>query len=267
MVKKLIKYDFLSYMRKLLPMEVILLGVAFLTRFVLIFEDRSSPAYNIVFNSSIIAYGITVMVCLIWAYASVISRFYRNLFSEEGYLTFTLPITSMQHLESKLISGVCVIFITVFNVILSFCIVMSGDPIIEIFKAMNYLGIKAVDYLGADFWFYALEILLYAVVSTAASILLFYACTCIGQLARKNKVRTAFLVYFAQYFVRQIVQTFLIVILSTTGFYWELINLFVENIREGVHFLAWISILFTVILSTIYYLICAHVMDKRVNLE
>ncbi len=267
MVKKLMKYDFLSYMRKLLPMELILLGVALLTRLVLFFEDRSSPVYIIVFTSSMIAYVITMIVCLIWSFAAVVTRFYRNMFTSEGYLSFTLPIKSTQHLESKLISGVCVIFITVLNAIISFFVVMSGDPAIEIVKALNYLGIRAVDSLGAHFWFYALEIILYVVLSTVSTILLFYACICIGQLAKKSKVLIAFLVYFAQYFVTQVVETFLIVILSTTGFYWDLINWFTENVREGFHVLGWISILFTVTLSAIYYLVCAHIMDKKVNLE
>ncbi len=267
MVKKLIKYDFLSYMRKLLPMELILLGVALLTRFVLVFEDTSSAIYNIVFTSSMIAYVITLIVCLIAAFASVISRFYKNMFTGEGYLSFTLPIKSTQHLDSKLISGVCVIFATILNAILSFIIVMSGDPIIEIFKAVNFLGIKAVEAWGAHFWFYVLEILLYVVLSTTSTILLFYACTCVGQLAKKNRVLMSFLTYFVVYFVTQIVETILILIISVTGIYVDVAEWFVGNMLVNFHVVSWLFIIGSLISAAVYYLVCAHIMDKKVNLE
>ena len=57
MVRKLIKYDFASYMRLLLPVQLILLGIAALNRIVQLFENNSS-AYGIFFTSSIVLYFI-----------------------------------------------------------------------------------------------------------------------------------------------------------------------------------------------------------------
>ena len=58
MVKKLFKHEFIAYMRALLPMHLIMLGVAALTRFVYFFENEST-SFMIVGRSSIIALVIS----------------------------------------------------------------------------------------------------------------------------------------------------------------------------------------------------------------
>ena len=59
MVKKLYKYEFLALLRTLLPVYVALFGVALLSRFLQIFENKS-VAYAIVFGSSCFAYTYTL---------------------------------------------------------------------------------------------------------------------------------------------------------------------------------------------------------------
>ncbi len=266
MVKKLLKYDFLSYIRKLLPVELILLGVSILTRIIMFFEN-DSIAYELVFSSAILAYIVSMTVCMISAFSSVITRFYRNMFTNEGYLSFTLPVSVSQHLISKLISSVCVILITVVNVFVSFLIVTSGELTVEIFKAADYLLNMAKDYTGANYVFYIIEFVLMAFVGTISSILLFYACICVGHLSKKNKIRSAFLAYFALYFVTEIVETVLMVIFTETGLYDKCMVAFMNDMLAGVHLLVWISLFATVILCSVYYFVCSYIMKKKLNLE
>ena len=53
-------------------------------------------------------------------------RFYKNLLSGEGYLTFTLPFSATQHIVCKLLCGVLVIVIDFIAVIASLLIMVCG---------------------------------------------------------------------------------------------------------------------------------------------
>ena len=47
-------------------------------------------------------------------------RFYKNLFTKEGYLTFTLPVTSTQHILVKSTTAVLVQIVSIIAIMLSF---------------------------------------------------------------------------------------------------------------------------------------------------
>ena len=140
MVRKLIKYDFTSYMRLLLPVQLILLGIAALNRFVQLFEDGST-VYNIVFYSSIVLYVISIIVALVLTMVVGIVRFYQGMYSGEGYLSHTLPVTPTQHILSKLIVTILYYLGTFLAIFLSFMIVTLGEMNIELFKSAGF-GIR-----------------------------------------------------------------------------------------------------------------------------
>ena len=84
MVKKLMKYELASYMRSLLPFQLILLGIALLHRFVQLFEN-DGDAYWTFFSSSTAIFIIACIVTLVATVALCIARFYKNMFTGEGY--------------------------------------------------------------------------------------------------------------------------------------------------------------------------------------
>ena len=66
-------------------------------------------------------------LCGIMAFLTVIDnvrRFKKNMFSDEGYLTNTLPVTATEHIVAKLIAGAT-------NYILSFVVLLIGVMIVE----------------------------------------------------------------------------------------------------------------------------------------
>ena len=100
MVKKLMKFELASYMRSLLPFQLILLGIALLHRFVQLFEN-DGDAYWTFFSSSTAIIIIACIVTLVATVALCIARFYKNMFTGEGYLSFTLPVTVHQHIRAN----------------------------------------------------------------------------------------------------------------------------------------------------------------------
>ncbi len=269
MVKKLFKHEFMALSRMLVPMYIILLGLALITR-VIVFFENDSIIYSIVSGSSILILCLGLVVGLVYTAVSCIIRFYRNLFSKEGYLTFTLPVSVEAHLATKLLSSAVAYIASLFVVFAAFCIATSGELLVEIFKAAGYLFNTAATDIGVDFGFYIAEFILLMFVAILVGILLFYACMCIGQLAKRSRVLLALGVYFGYYYVTQIIVTVGIVfmtIFEDTPLFETILELIEANPKEFVHIALLSALAIELILGGVYYLVAHTIMKKKLNLE
>ncbi len=268
MVKKLIKFEFIAWFRTMLPMLLILLGISGLTRIVQLFETETAT-YSIVNTSSIVALCISILVCSVMCVAVGVTRFYKNLFTNEGYLTLSLPVSYAGQIFAKLITAVAFTAITAVGIIVSINIATLGDVSHELCKAFGYLVKKYFGYLGVNGAFYVLEVIIMVIAIEAKSFLLLYACISIGQLAKKNRVLAAFGTFFAYYFICQILGTVFIIVSETVGTgLWDWIDaFFCKHYYTAMHLLFCGIILFEVIMGAVYYLISYTVMRKKLNIE
>ena len=270
MVKKLFKHETVAWLRGMLPMYAILLGVALLGRIVQIFEDSSSTPYNIFFTSSTVVYCITIIVCMVMTAIFCITRFYKNLFTSEGYLSFTLPVTTANHLLTKLITALLFSLVSLAVIFISFFIFMFGDAFTEITKTVSYLSGRAFNEIGLHYIFYVIEIILLVIVVCAAQYLLFYACISVGQIARKNRILAAFGVYFGYYFATQMLGTiFIIVVTVNNSFFEKIYNYIVLNLSgyAFLHIILCSALIFELLLGCLYYAVSHHMIKKKLNLE
>ncbi len=269
MVKKLIKHEFMALSRMLVPMYIILLGISLVTRIIAFFET-DTVIYDIIFGMAVTVLSIALVVSLVYTTVSCIIRFYRNLFSKEGYLTFTLPVSVNAHILTKLFAAVVAYIASLAVVFIAFCIATSGELLVELFKAAGYLLGEAGEILGANLGLYIAETALMLFVSLCAGMLLFYACMCIGQLAKRSRVLLALGVYFGYYYLTQIIVTLGIVFMTV----FQDSELF-KNIAEWIalnpeatgHIALLAPTVFYAIMGGIYYLIAHTIMKKKLNLE
>jgi len=269
MVKKLFKHEFLAYMRVILPMHLILLVGALANRIVQLFETDNS-LYKIVFGSSAFIFGAGIMVCLVLTSLFGIKRFYSHLFTHEGYLTLTLPVTPTQHIFVKLIVATTSLLFSIVMIFASLCVITFGDVCSEIFKAIGFIYNLFYDIAGADLVFYIIELIVLFIVSIMTAYLLYYACISIGQRAKKNRVLAAIGVYFIYYAITQILSTILMVLLPIFAE-----NLPLDKIAEFaaehpgtiIHIVLCGSIVLTAIMGFIYFIISKHTISKKLNLE
>ncbi len=268
MVKKLIKFEFIAWFRTMLPMLLILLGISGLTRIVQLFEAETAT-YSIVNTSSIVALCISILVCSVMCVAVGVTRFYKNLFTNEGYLTLSLPVSYAGQIFAKLITAVAFTAITAVGIIVSINVATLGDVSHEVCKAFGYLVKKYFGYLGVNGAFYVLEVIIMVIAIEAKSFLLLYACISIGQLAKKNRVLAAFGTFFAYYLICQILGTVFIIVSETVGTgLWDWIDAFFgKHYYAAMHLLFCGIILFEIIMGAVYYLISYTVMRKKLNIE
>ncbi len=267
MVKKLLKYELLHYIRALLPFELIVLVVAFFSRIIQIF-DNGSQTYDIVFYSSVVMFVISILLCLVMCFVTAITRYYKNFFTAEGYLTMTLPVTGNQHILSKWITAFLSVFASMIVVLFSVCVCTFGEPLFEILKAIGYLYKRCYQYTGFTTIFLTIEGILTACIAVFYMLMLFYSCITIGQLAKKNRILASFGVYFGYYLLTQILGTIFLILMTTTNVFNNLFNWIGTLNGDTVWHLIFGGVsLVSLILSSVLYFVCKNIIYKHLNLE
>lgn len=270
MVKKLLKHELLSYLRILIPVECVVLALAVFTRILQFFES-DSVIFDLIMGFGTFLFILSLFAGSVACFWVAITRFYKNLFTGEGYLSFTLPVTPAQHLFVKL-GAALVMDVAVFVLaLLSVVIATSGDLLTELLKAADYLLDQLFTVVSATHMIlYVVEVLLLLLIARLYQYMLIYTCICIGQTFRKNRVLGAFGVYFGYTVVTQIFGTILsviITILESTGVL-ENMSVFIEQHIYGFLHTVFIgSGVLNLLLSAVLFFICHFIMRKKLNLE
>lgn len=265
MVKKLFKHELNAYWRILLPMWGILLVVAVFGRVIQFFESNHL-LYDIVNTSSIVFYVITVLVALAFPVVYAIIRFYKNLFTGEGYLSFTLPVTVSQHLFVKVLGAATVAVLSFVVALVSLCVITAGDVLVELWKAGTYIINLLNVELGAHLWWFMAEAVVLVLVCLLAQTLYFDTCISLGQLFRKNRILASVGVCFGFYLVAQVVSTIGIAVAVFID--WSPLAEFVQvHPYVAAHGLLCGLIVLGVAACVVEYLAVYLVIRRRLNLE
>ena len=100
MLGKLIKYEFKATGRLLLPVYGALLLMGGVVNLGLTLQGKL-PVLKFAQGVLIFAYVALMVAAFALSFFVVISRFYKNLICDEGYLMFTLPVKAGTHLLAK----------------------------------------------------------------------------------------------------------------------------------------------------------------------
>ena len=273
MVKKLFKYEFASYLKVLIPFNIVMLSVALFSRLIQFF-DMDVPVYsiiyNIVFGISTMTYFLSMAACFSAVFILAVIRFYKNLYSAEGYLSFTLPVTASQHIFVKLATALALGAITLVSIGVSFAIFSAGDLGIELFKAAGYLLKLITKEIGIHFWLYVLEAIILIIVSIATSLSFYYTCISIGQLFKKNRILGAVGVYFIFYVATQIIGGIVMFsyTIAVSSINMQKVYEFIENHYIGlIHAAFLVGILIYAAVGIGHFFANRYIMTKKLNLE
>lgn len=268
MLKKLYKHEFYSLLRSLLPIYAALIGFAVLSRLSFLVDFKNS-VFSFFRGLSTTFYVFAIIAVFIVGLVIVVTRFYKNLLSHEGYLTFTLPFTATQHIVCKLICGTIVMIIDFIMVICSLLILGAGTEVLsEIFEVLRKSFGVLTDYVTTgQLVAIILEIAVLILISPIQSLLMFYAAISLGQQF-KNKVGGAAVAYICLYAAVQILSTVIMMPVSfaTAGGIDEFDSLINNSVGYFQIFIL-VMILYSVVLSAAYFFISRHCLTKKLNLE
>ena len=142
MLGKLFKYEWRSISKLLLPIHGFVLLFALLSRFYFTISGGTDALLNT--DSTIIG---TLTMLLIFALVIVISsiaiftyiysgyHFHKNVFTDQGYLTNTLPVTPSQLLLSKELAALLWLLIDVVVISISIFILVGSTELFSNFRA------------------------------------------------------------------------------------------------------------------------------------
>ena len=227
-----------------------------------------------------IAYVIIVIALVILTYVLMCERFYKSMYSEQGYLTHTLPVSPLSNLNARLITSVVWLFVS--GIILCISILLIGISISpqefwEDLRSFSYNVFDAacVYSTGYHFPVFALILLLLILAACANALLLVFAALSLGQLANLHKLRAAIGFGVAFAFLEQFAATMVMVHIV-----YKVVDMFssydttrsmIEHsghlMRVSFQTTLWSMICIFVVFAALYYVICAVIVKKHVNLE
>ena len=269
MVRKLFKHEFYVWIRLLWAVAAVILVMACANRVIQFFETDSG-FYYIFFVLSLLSLFITMVIALAVPSFYAAIRFYKNLFSGEGYLSFTLPVTPAQHLWVKSLTATVMTLAVGAVCVLCCLVVISGDVFAEVCNVGIYYANRAKLGQLLNCAGVVAEFLVLIPVSVFAGHFLIYGCVCLGQLFRKNRILGAFGIYFIYYILSQIFSgaiSFGIEILAICGVLDPVGEFISQHPFAGIHSYMIVITVLVLAQSVVCFVICNQIMKRKLNLE
>lgn len=215
MLGKLLKHEFIATKRIYLPIYFVTIVLALIVNgfFALqsrFFDDDSSfSVISTLFIVFFTAMFVLVLLCCLMS-GPVISlyRFYKNVFTDEGYLTNTLPVKPISILVSKLITGIVWYIAGIIIFVLSIFL-MDFDLLKEIVENIDVSVV--IDFLS-DNLLLITALAVFSLISLIMTLSMAYMSVAIGNFARNHKVALSLLIYFASITIFEIVASVSLVI-------------------------------------------------------
>ena len=279
MLGKLIKHELAATGRMLLPMQGILLIISvigFLLLNLKVFDEHVEIGITMFMFYIFFIFAIAVATQI---YLAV--RFYKNLFTDEGYLSFTLPVKPYMHLVSK---GICMAIWQTVNVamtVISVCILLLYQNFLGEFISvcseldwgfLNDIGLSFPGIIGFGIGFY--------IISEIFSITTIFISVCIGQLANTYKAAASIIAYVVIQVCYQIIASIVTSVtmvgdmfsITSDVMYEEMVARYgeIELIRSVVdmYIHTFLSVMIiSGVLSIIFYIASHIIVSKRVNLQ
>ena len=292
MLGKLFKYEWKGFRFPILIMLIVLAGTTVLTCSVIM---TINPKYDETFTwysmmaliFSILLYYFGIIGCALGVMLIIAIRFYKTCYTDQGYLTHTLPVPTQKILNVKIIASIAAVLLMILAVagslfiiaqvgishILSIAIAESHGTIGDIgeartmfFQEMSTVFSEFEDELGISLGLYLTYLVIYFIIAVVANVVTVLGCVSLGQLYAKHRIIGAIAAYFIVQFILKILGN-----ISTMPMYAKMMR--AEEYYEEYSVFGLMSptmnlaLLFSVIVAVVMYFINLHMMTKKLNLE
>jgi hypothetical protein len=255
MLKKLLKYEYKATSRIMLPLYVILVFTAALSRLGISLNDTTKMFGNDFLTVLNLGYAfmyaimqlVMFFVCAIIGGATFvicIQRFYTNLLTDEGYLTNTLPVKAYQLVLSKLLVSLTWVIASVFVGALGFGIIY-GDSANFFTSLINEIDINVLKGI--------VTFLIYVIYC----ILFFYLAMSLGQLVNRHKKWMSFGALVAINTGVSTVKMFIYILLSALNI----------DYMQDIMFNFYVNDVIMAVLSVVYFVLVTKILENKLNLE
>ena len=271
MLGKMIKHELKETGKILIPLNLIVLGIMLLNAVFLGLDLFQKGYLKMIPTFSLMLYVLGLFALFVLTAVYLTMRFYKTMYSNQGYLTHTLPLSTTAILNTKILTAVLWLVIafaaTIGSILFMVKIAMgsSWDP-----NTFPLLKESISRDLGIGFGTF-LSILIVMIICFIFSMtLMVFASLSVGQLFHQNKIPASIGAYIIFYMIQQIISVIFLVILavanaSTIG---ELqtgtLNLPMDSFFQTIFAFLIVQ---CVALSIAYYIISLYISNRKLNLE
>ena len=268
MLGKLLKYELKATSRVFIPLYIAILVVSIVNGLSLNLEilNIQGLATIVLMCLFISLFVITIVV--------TIQRFNKNLLKDEGYLMFTLPVSSKHLVLSKYLTSLIWTFLSFVVAFLSFTIIFM-IPTYKYFDFsyfINEFNLLFSNMLNLNILGQFLKIILLMIISYTIFIFNVYLALSVGQLPIFNRFRNVssfigflvinLLISYAQNIVSLFVNDASVNIEAIDNIN-DAINSVTSIVSKGLN----IAIVINLIIILVLFFATTYILDKKLNLE
>ena len=268
MLGKLLKYELKATSRVFVPLYIAILVVSIVNGLSLNLEilNIQGLATIVLMCLFISLFVITIVV--------TIQRFNKNLLKDEGYLMFTLPVSSKHLVLSKYLTSLIWTFLSFVVAFLSFTIIFM----IPTYKDFNYsyfineFNLLFSNMLNLNILGQFLKIILLMIISYTIFIFNVYLALSVGQLPIFNRFRNVssfigflvinLLISYAQNIVSLFVNDASVNIEAIDNINYA-INSVTSIVSKGLN----VAIIINIIIILVLFFATSYILNKKLNLE
>ena len=268
MLGKLLKYELKATSRVFIPLYIAILVVSIVNGLSLNLEilNIQGLATIVLMCLFISLFVITIVV--------TIQRFNKNLLKDEGYLMFTLPVSSKHLVLSKYLTSLIWTFLSFVVAFLSFTIIfmIPTYKYLDFSYFINEFNLLFSNMLNLNILGQFLKIILLMIISYTIFIFNVYLALSVGQLPIFNRFRNVssfigflvinLLISYAQNIVSLFVNDASVNIEAIDNINYA-INSVTSIVSKGLN----IAIVINIIIILVLFFATTYILDKKLNLE
>lgn len=282
MFGKNLKYEFKAIARRVVPLFITVLVLSVILSIGFIIDGRLLPEatvegeasvgeaiMNLVQGVFIIGLFIMIFVAGITVFVMTIQRFYQSFFTDEGYLTFTLPVTVNCHIMTKIVS---VILWNLMGTVVTLvaCLIMLGGTEIgygtvsgsyaELANELSFL-LPSLSEISGEYMGSIVLFVIYAIISYIFEILLIYFGISLGCMwSKKHRVIVSIVCIIGVNIVFSIVETIIETIVTV-------FSVFTENLAVAAALPLALLTVFGIVKVMLSYIGIKVILTKKLNLD
>ena len=276
MLKKLIKYDYKAVLKYWWIAALSSLAFAFVGGgcITMLNSEKELTGNALVLATlGMVLVIISFVAFILLSEIFIFLRFYKNLFTDEGYLTFTLPVKRSSILSSKLIVSTTTMMATFITLIVDVGIMLVIGFRNDIFtpefaKEISDALAMISKHVGIPYAIlYIFEGIVAFTLSMMASVLFLFVCISVASvITKKAKIITAIAIYYgANGIITFVLQLFFLFGIPAAAEWVSEINK--TTLLPFIGVSAFVIILLISIFCTILYGIQYWLLDRKLNLN
>lgn len=273
MLKKIFKYEWKTICPLLLAVHGIGLVVAVICRIGINLMGGLGGDNNSLMAILLVLAAIMAIGCIVaYTYFYTGYRFYKSVFTQQGYLTNTLPVSADQLIWGKGFTAVIWVSINfLWAVVALIVLIATPSDVSEILRELPQAFASLFKRHTPAF---ARLIALSVVLTPFCMTIQIYASAAIGNLFMGHKLLATIASFFGISFIQQILA---LVILAIGGPHLTRLTVQADEVNGNVSYtapvldamniIAILSLAFSVACAVGFYFLCRYVLDHKLNLE